>query len=247
MKKLLIVCALVLWPTLGFACSSPVTGKDASGTSQNFGAVVDGSSNCWGGSAIVDGTNAGNKAQVDAGNNLHVASSYFNNVASSTLTRAANTTTYAANETVCLNTSVTTCAPLTISIANTNQGKGVINRVLLLKSSNTTASASFNIWFFSAAPTVTSPAQYDAISYTGPRAADMSNYIGYASCTTANLTSDTSTQAWYECNLQNPNTGGTMPFQALSGSTNINALITVTGPYVPTSGETFNVYVSGWY
>ena len=176
-----------------------------------------------------------------------VNGTYFYNVASSVLTRIANTTAYAANETVCLFTSVTVCAPITISIANTNQGKGLIDHISLLKSGSSITSATFKIWLFSAAPGTSTPSQFDATSYTGPRAADMPNYIGYANCTTPTVTSDTTTQVWYECALSNPNGGNLLPFQALSGSTNINALISVTAAYTPASGETFTVYASGLY
>ena len=196
---------------------------------------------------------SGSWAACTSGNPLSVTLSggasgnYFYNVASSVLTRASNTTTYTANTTWCLNASVTACAPITIGIANTNTGKGLINRVSLLKSGVTTTNANFTIWFFSAAPVVTTPAQYDDVSYTGPRAADMPNYIGNAVCNSPVVTSDTTVQVWYDCTLSNPNTGGALDFQALSGSTNINAFISVTAAYVPVSAETLTVYVSGIY
>lgn len=173
--------------------------------------------------------------------------SYFTNVASSVLTRASNTTAYTANETVCLLTSTTVCAPLTIPIASANGGKGLINRVSLLKSGSSATNASFIIWLFSAAPGVTSPNQFDATAYIGPRAADLPNYIGSATCSTGVATSDSSAQVWYDCTLSNPNTAGALDFQALSGSTNINALISVTAAYTPASAETFTAYVSGIY
>jgi hypothetical protein len=68
-------------------CPSPITGKDASGTTQNLGTVVDGSGNCWGGVALVDGTAAANKAAVSSAGGL------FTNVtqwASGTLGAMAN-------------------------------------------------------------------------------------------------------------------------------------------------------------
>lgn len=173
--------------------------------------------------------------------------STFNNVVGSTLTRASNTTQYAANETVCLNTSVTVCAPGTISIANTNAGNGTIIRVSLLKSGSATTNASFTIWFFSAAPGTTSPNQFDATGYTGPRAGDMPNYIGSATCSTPVATSDSSAQVWYECTLSNPNASGALEFHALIGSTNINYLISVTAAYTPASAETFIPYITGFY
>lgn len=176
-----------------------------------------------------------------------VGGSYFTNVAGSTLTRASNTTPYAANETVCLLASATPCAPITISIANIASGRGLINRVSLLKSGPSTTNASFTIWLFSAAPGTSTPSQFDATSYTGPRAADMPNYIGNAQCTTPTVTSDTTAQVWYDCALSNPNTGGALDFQALAGLTNIDALISVTTAYTPASAETFQAFVSGIY
>jgi hypothetical protein len=74
MKRIILALALLcgLTTTSFAACPSPVTGKDAGGTTQNFGTVVDGSGNCWGGNAIVDGTAAANKATVDSNGNVHI-------------------------------------------------------------------------------------------------------------------------------------------------------------------------------
>jgi hypothetical protein len=194
---------------------------------------------------IVNGAAVGPANPMPVSGN--VAGNYFTNVAGSTLTRASNTTPYAANETVCLLTSTTVCAPITVSIATSNAGRGLINRVSLLKSGSSATNATFTIWFFSAAPGTSSPSQFDATAYTGPRAADMANYIGNANCSTPTATSDSSAQVWYDCVLSNPNTGGALDFQALSGATNIDALISVTAAYTPASAETFIPYVSGLY
>lgn len=53
-------------------CPSPLTGKDAAGTTQNFGVTVDGSGNCYGNVGIVDGSAAANKASVSAAGALKV-------------------------------------------------------------------------------------------------------------------------------------------------------------------------------
>jgi hypothetical protein len=179
--------------------------------------------------------------------NASTEGQFYYNVASSVLTRIANTTAYAANETVCLFTSVTVCAPITISIGNVNTGKGFLNRINLLKSGSSTTNASFKIWLYSAAPGTSTPSQFDSTSYTGPRAGDLPNYIGVATCATGTATSDTTAQVWYECALSNPNSAGLLEFQALSGGTTIDALISVTAAYTPASGETFTVYASGVY
>ncbi len=174
------------------------------------------------------------------------AGSYFYNVAGSTLTRASDTTAYSANQTVCLSKSQT-CVPGTIAIANINKGQATINRLSFLKSGSSTTSATFTVWMFSAAPVLTSPTQQDATAYTGPRAADMPNYIGNAACSTATATSDTSAQVWYECVLSNPNTAGALVAQAVNGTVNIQYLISATAAYTPANAETFTPFVSGFY
>ena len=184
---------------------------------------------------------------VSIASSITSTGSYFYNTTSSVLTRASDTTAYTANTTVCLLKSTTACAPITIGIASTNAGKGLITRVSLLKSGSTTTNASFTIWLYSAAPTTSTPTQYDNVAYTGPRAADMPNYIGSAVCATPVATSDTSAGVWYDCTLSNPNTAGALVFQSLAGSTNLNALISVNAAYTPVSAETFTAYVSGIY
>lgn len=253
--------ALALASSTALAGTSTIAVTPGSGTTYQIG--TNGSGNGFGYFGICDGAACANLASVNpAGtsgtNGLAVqglaggvpilgSGSYFYNVASSVLTRPANTTQYGANETVCLLTATTVCAPLTIPIAAANAGKGLINRVTLLKSGSSATNASFTIWFFSAAPGTASPSQFDATAYAGPRAADMPNYIGNAACATGVATSDSSAQVWYDCTLSNPNTGGALDFQALTGSTNINALISVTAAYTPASAETFQAFVSGIY
>ena len=74
MKLIYLVLLFCLWPALAWAtCSSPISGKDGTGATINLGAVVDGSSNCWGGVSIVDGTAAANKAAVKAASTAAVA------------------------------------------------------------------------------------------------------------------------------------------------------------------------------
>lgn len=176
-----------------------------------------------------------------------LAGSYFNNVPGSVLTRPSNTTAYAANETVCANTSVTVCAPGTIALGNIPGGKGEIQRITLLKSGSSVTNATFIVWLFSAAPGTSSPSQFDATAYPGPRIADMPNYIGSASCAVSAATSDTSAGVWYECALSNPNTSGALPFQAVTGTNTIYYLLSVTQAYTPASAETFSPFVSGFY
>lgn len=66
MKKILVAAFACLLASPAFAvCPSPVTGKDAAGTTQNFGTVVDGAGSCEGVTAIVDSAGA-NKLAVSA-------------------------------------------------------------------------------------------------------------------------------------------------------------------------------------
>lgn len=172
---------------------------------------------------------------------------YFTDVVGSTITRPNDTTAYVANETVCLAKTVTACVPGTIAIASANAGKQMITRVTLLKSGSSVTTATFVLWFFSAAPGLATPTQFDSTAYTGPRAADMPNYLGNANCASPVVTSDTTTQVWYECTLSNPNTSGALVAQALAGSKNIDYLLSVTSAYTPVANETFTPYVSGMY
>jgi len=76
MTRIALALGLVCFamPALA-ACPSPLTGKDAAGATQNFGITVDGSGNCYGNVALVDGTNAANKAAVTAAGALKVDNS----------------------------------------------------------------------------------------------------------------------------------------------------------------------------
>jgi hypothetical protein len=73
-KWLLAAAALLGLTSSAFAvCPTPLTGKDASNTTQNFGVTVDGGGNCYGNIAIVDGTAAANKAAVNASGQVAIA------------------------------------------------------------------------------------------------------------------------------------------------------------------------------
>ena len=116
-----------------------------------------------------------------------------------------------------------------------------------MQSGATTANATFTAWMYSAAPTLTTPTQYDNVAYSGPRGADMPYYIGSAVCNNPVATSDTTPGVWYECTLSNPNSAGALEFQALSGSTNINIILSVTAAFVPIASSTFTAYLGGFY
>jgi hypothetical protein len=174
--------------------------------------------------------------------------SYPGMVPGTTLTRAANTVAYTGSQTVCQSISVA-CTPGTIPLATFNTQRLIANRVTLWKSGSSTSAASFLIWFFSATPGLATPTQEDATAYTGPRTADMPNYLGNAACATGTATSDTSPGVWYECTLSNPNTAGALDFQAASGTKTVYYLISVaaSSAYTPASSEQFIPYVGGFY
>lgn len=171
-------------------------------------------------------------------------------VQGSSITRPANVTPYAANQTVCAATSVTvtSCVPGTIPISNIGGGRLANKRVTLLKSGPTTTNANFTIWFYSASPGVASPLQLDGTSYTGPRAADMPNFLGSAACNGGTATSDTNPGVWYECN---PVTGIVLQATKESFPTlatkNVLFLISATAAYTPATSETLTPFVGGQY
>jgi hypothetical protein len=159
---------------------------------------------------------------------------------SGSITRIANTTIYAANELICLYASTTACAPIQVTIAGANAATGTLGRVMLGKTGTSLTGATFTVWFFSAAPTTTS--MYDHTAYVGPFAADLPNYLGSYTCNAMQATNDATAQAFSECT---PTAGqGWMQYQALSGHTYVDALITVTGAYTPISGEVFTIYAN---
>lgn len=171
---------------------------------------------------------------------------YFYNVPGSALQRPADTTAYAANQTVCASKSAA-CVPGTISVAMSQGQLGFGNRITLGKTGATTTNASFTIWLYSALPGLASPLQEDATAYTGPRLADLPNYIGNAVCATPIATSDSSPGVWYECTLSNPNTAGALVFTPAPNLQTVYYLISVNAAYTPVSGETFTPYASGFY
>lgn len=179
-----------------------------------------------------------------------VIGAYSGMVQGSSITRSANATAYAANQTVCAPTSitVTSCVPGTLPIANIVNGRLANKRVTLLKSGPTTTNANFTIWFYSATPGVASPLQLDGTSYTGPRAADMPNFLGSATCNNGTATSDTNPSVWYECN---PVTGIVLQATKESFPTvatkNVLFLISATAAYVPATSETLTPFVGGQY
>ncbi len=149
------------------------------------------------------------------------------------LTRPANTTPYANGQLVC----APTCAPLTIVAGRqgqTSSGSGLIDKVVLLKTGPTTT-PTFNIFLYSNTPTFAGLA--DQSAYVGPYKADITSgiYVGQATCSTGQATSDGSPGTFYVCSLD---------AQAISYRTTgktLFAAIEATSTYTPVSGESFYV------
>jgi hypothetical protein len=153
------------------------------------------------------------------------------------LQRPANTTAYSVGQLVCS----TPCVPLQILAGRRQEqsaGSGLGLNVKLLKSGSSTTNASFNVFFFSAPPTF--PSLADQSAYAGPYAADITSgiYIGSVTCSTANNTSDTTAEVYYNCEV---NEGGILALALKTTNKILYATIETTGAYAPSSGEKFYV------
>lgn len=181
-----------------------------------------------------------------------IIGAYPGMVQGSTITRVSNITAYSANQSVCAATTVTLCVPGTVPIAQLAGGRVTAKRVTLLKSGSATTNANFNIWFYSATPVLTTPNQFDATSYTGPRSADMPNFLGSATCANGTATSDTSPGVWFECAING--SASALVLQAAttltlssSGTKNVFYMISANAAYTPAANETFIPFVGGQY
>jgi len=161
---------------------------------------------------------------------------------SGSLTRPANTTTYGAGgKAVCASIS-NNCAPLQVTIAGATSATGTGANVIMLKSGSSTLNAGFNIYFYSAMPTVAGV--HDASAYLGPYAADVPYLVGIYSCATPILTNDGTPQVFFRCASTSPT--GWEQYQTVAGQRFVYAMISVTGPYAPASAETFTIYANSY-
>lgn len=180
-----------------------------------------------------------------------IIGAYPGMVQGSSIVRTATATAYSANQSICAATSVTVCVPGTISIAGQQGGSGInggrltAKRVTLLKSGATTSGANFTLWFYSAAPVLSTPLQFDYTSYTGPRSADMPNYLGNAICTNGTATSDTSAGVWFECSVNGA--GSSLVLQAVAGTRTLYYVLSANTAYTPATSETFTPFMGGVY
>ena len=149
------------------------------------------------------------------------------------ITRPANTTAYASGQLVC----GATCAPITIVAGRptmASSGSGLIDKVVLLKTGPTTT-GTFNVFLYSNVPTFAGLA--DQSAYVGPYKADITSgiYVGQATCSTGQATSDGSPGTFYVCSLD---------AQAMTYRTTgkiLYAAIEATAAYTPVSQEQFYV------
>lgn len=122
---------MTIWSEPAWAtCPSPLTGKDASGTTQNFGVGIDVAGNCY----------------SMSGDTVITPSSNF--------TRLANATAYAAGQLVANATATGSVTPLTWAAARIAGGNFYIRRMKMTLSSKSVTNTQFTVHFYTAAPTL---------------------------------------------------------------------------------------------
>jgi hypothetical protein len=157
---------------------------------------------------------------------------------SSLLTKITGAGTYtgatsAAPQTICLFGSVTPCAPMTMTASATVTVTGNITGVTLTKSTTGATAATFRVYAFQAAPTLT--AVFNGTTYLTP-IADLASaaFIGSWDCNTQIVNSDNS---YYECSANRPS--GNDAFNLTDGT--LRFVVAATGAYVSGSSETFQI------
>lgn len=181
---------------------------------------------------------------VDANNYMYVnVGGGVNNPASahlvsSTLTKIAGAGTYTSASTtspqaICLFASVTACAPLTLTVSSTVTVNGFLTKLALMKSTTGATAATFRVFAYKAAPTLTSV--FNTTVYLALAADILSGaYIGSWECATQVVNTDNS---YYDCSNNTPI--GYNQFQLTDGI--LRFVIVATGAYVSGSSETFTV------
>lgn len=147
---------------------------------------------------------------------------------SASFTRPADTTAYALGDLVANSTTAGSVAPLTFSPVVSN-GAGMIRRVRLNKSTNTTTNATFRIHFYTQSPTVSN-------GDNGAWLTPVAGYIGSVDVTISKAFSDPSAQ-----DVGVPTNGNELNFALTGTNTTIYALIEARAAYTPGSAEVFTV------
>ena len=134
---------------------------------------------------------------------------------------------------VCLFASVTPCAPLTMTVSSTATVTGYITGIMLEKSTTGATGATFRVFVYKAAPTLTGV--FNTSVYLA-LAADITSgaYVGSWECATQVVNTDNS---YYDCSANRPS--GNNAFNLTDGT--LQFVVVATGAYVSGSSETFVV------
>ena len=184
------------------------------------------------GAVTVPGVNAfiTNTPAVSAGASKHLVSSTLTKISGGGTYTSATTT---APETICLFASVTACSPMTMTVSATASVTGNITQLNLMKSTTGATGATFRIYAYQAAPTLTGV--FNTSTYLALLADITSGaYLGSWECTSQIINTDNS---YYSCTSNNPS--GNNAFNLTDGI--LRFVILATGAYVSGSSETFNV------
>lgn len=141
-------------------------------------------------------------------------------------TRPANTTAYAAGQVVAESTTAATVWTFA-NCVRANGGTGAILGALLTDTSKQGTTPQFNLWLFSALPTI----QNDAVAFA-PSAGDLANLVAVV-----NLSNWTAANA----NGILQTTEINRPFKCAAGGTSLFGVLVAANAYVPVSGETLSI------
>lgn len=144
---------------------------------------------------------------------------------SDTFTRPADTTAYASGDLVANSTTAGSVAAMTLTVAASSGGKGLIRSVKISKAG--TATASLRAHFYQSAPTA-------ANGDNGAWSTTQSGYLGFI---------DVSLLAFSDGAAGVGN--GEVPFD-LTGTTDVRCLLEARGAYTPTSASAYTVEVTSW-
>lgn len=189
------------------------------------------------GAVLVPGVNAFVTNPLPAGTNIIGGVGASKHLVSSTLTKISGAGTYGGTTTapqaMCLFASVTVCAPLTLTVSSVNTVNGVMPGLQLVKSTTGATAATFRLFAFQAAPTLTGI--FNGSTYLVPLADITSGaFVGSWECATQVVNSDNS---FYDCTANRPI--GVNSFNLTDAT--LRFIVTTTGAYVSGSSETFNV------
>lgn len=176
--------------------------------------------------------------QCDSSGRPAIVTGSSKHLVSSTLTKISGAGTYTGATTtaphaICLFASATACAPLTMTVSSTATVTGYLTGLMLVKSTTGATAATFRVFVFKAAPTLT--AVFNDSVYLVPIADITSGaYVGSWECSTQTVNTD---NGYYDCSANRPI--GYNQFNLTDGT--LRFVVVATGAYVSGSSETFNV------